>query len=479
MDVLEKQGADVVKSFDTPDWSPDKAQQEMEQSITSLGNDGFDAVYVANDGMAGGAIAALKGGGIEPATRFVTGQDAELAGIQRILSGEQLMTVYQPIIQIAETAAELAVPIAQGKTPPADAAPEKVDNGAKQVPSALLDTIAIQKDNIDSTVVKDGFLDVGGDLHRRVRPGLQEGRTAVTPAALAVDAGQTEIRAALDNGRGPRTATRAGGAAPGRRRRARRRGRRAAGRGGGPGPAALAAAGGRDRALRVRGRERGGPAAGERSAARPSSASSGWRSPATGSRRFWARSATRSGAVVAAGTGAVCVARRGERMAKVDGWGSLLGDAGSGFAIGRAGLDAALRAADGRGEQTALLAAAERRFGRLPQLAERVYGAPVPTRAIAGFAADVAGRPRRATRGAADPARGGGGAGALGRARRSGGCSSPARRPRSPTPATSSWPAPRCSSRSSGRVRERRPAAGWCLPQGDSLAGAALLAGAG
>ncbi len=161
MDVLEKEGADVVKSFDTPDWSPDKAQQEMEQSITSLGNDGFDAVYVANDGMAGGAIAALKGGGIEPATRFVTGQDAELAGIQRILSGEQLMTVYQPIIQIAETAAELAVPIAQGKTPPADAAPDKVDNGMKQVPSALLDTIAIQKDNIDSTVVKDGFLDVG------------------------------------------------------------------------------------------------------------------------------------------------------------------------------------------------------------------------------------------------------------------------------------------------------------------------------
>ncbi len=161
MDVLEKQGADVVKSFDTPDWSPDKAQQEMEQSITSLGNDGFDAVYVANDGMAGGAIAALKGGGIEPSSRFVTGQDAELAGIQRILSGEQLMTVYQPIIQIAETAAELAVPIAQGKTPPADAAPEKVDNGAKQVPSALLDTIAIDKNNIDSTVVKDGFLDVG------------------------------------------------------------------------------------------------------------------------------------------------------------------------------------------------------------------------------------------------------------------------------------------------------------------------------
>jgi D-xylose transport system substrate-binding protein len=157
--VLKKEGADIVKSFDTPDWSPDKAQQEMEQTITDLGNDGFDAVYVANDGMAGGAIAALKGAQIDPGSRFVTGQDAELAGIQRILAGEQLMTVYQPIIDIAETSAELAVPIAQGEEPPADLAKDKVDNGAKEVPSVLLDTIAIQPDNIQSTVVKEGFLD--------------------------------------------------------------------------------------------------------------------------------------------------------------------------------------------------------------------------------------------------------------------------------------------------------------------------------
>jgi D-xylose transport system substrate-binding protein len=158
--VLEERGAEIVKSYDTPDWSPDRAQQEMEQSITSLGEDGFDGVYVANDGMAGGAIAALKGAGIDPATRYVTGQDAELAGVQRILTGEQLMTVYQPIIQIAETAAELAVPIAQGEEPPADLAPDKVDNGAKEVPSRLLDTIAIQEDNIEDPLVKEGFLDV-------------------------------------------------------------------------------------------------------------------------------------------------------------------------------------------------------------------------------------------------------------------------------------------------------------------------------
>jgi D-xylose transport system substrate-binding protein len=158
--VLEERGAEIVKSYDTPDWSPDRAQQEMEQSITALGKDGFDAVYVANDGMASGAIAALKSAGIDPASRFVTGQDAELAGVQRILTGEQLMTVYQPIIDIAETAAELAVPIAQGEEPPADLATDKVDNGAKQVPSVLLDTVAIQEDNIQDPLVKEGFLEV-------------------------------------------------------------------------------------------------------------------------------------------------------------------------------------------------------------------------------------------------------------------------------------------------------------------------------
>jgi D-xylose transport system substrate-binding protein len=159
LDIFNKQGAEVVKSYDTADWSPDEAQRETEQSITALGADGFDAVYVANDGMAGGAIAALKGAGIDPASKPVTGQDAELEGVQRILAGEQLMTVYQPITKIAETSAELAVPLAQGEKPPADLTPEATDNGAEKVPSALLDTAAIDKGNID-VLIDDGFLDV-------------------------------------------------------------------------------------------------------------------------------------------------------------------------------------------------------------------------------------------------------------------------------------------------------------------------------
>ncbi|HYZ28824.1 MAG TPA: substrate-binding domain-containing protein [Thermoleophilaceae bacterium] len=156
LNIFKAAGVKVVKSYDTPDWSPDKAQTEMDQAITALGKNGFDAVYVANDGMASGAIAALKAAGIDPKTKPVTGQDAELDGVQRILTGEQLMTVYQPIEQIAKTAARLAVPLAQSKTPPAIAT-AKVDNGAKKVPSALLDTVVVDSHNVDS-VVKAGFL---------------------------------------------------------------------------------------------------------------------------------------------------------------------------------------------------------------------------------------------------------------------------------------------------------------------------------
>jgi D-xylose transport system substrate-binding protein len=158
-EVFEQRGASIEVSYDTPDWSPDEAQREMEQAITRLGPDGFDAVYVANDGMAGGAIAAMKGADIDPAERPVTGQDAELAAVQRILAGEQLMTVYQPITDIAESSAELAVPLAQGEEPPADLASAEVDNGAKMVPSVLLETIAIDDQNVD-VLIDDGFLEV-------------------------------------------------------------------------------------------------------------------------------------------------------------------------------------------------------------------------------------------------------------------------------------------------------------------------------
>jgi D-xylose transport system substrate-binding protein len=153
--VIDSSDYKVAKEYDTPDWSPDKAQQEMEQAITAVGKDGFVGVYAANDGTAGGAIAAMKGNGVDPKTRPTTGQDAELAAIQRILIDEQYMTVYKAIKAEAESAAELATALAMGKTPPA--ADDKIDNGTKQVPSILLTPVAVTKDNINDTIIKDKF----------------------------------------------------------------------------------------------------------------------------------------------------------------------------------------------------------------------------------------------------------------------------------------------------------------------------------
>jgi D-xylose transport system substrate-binding protein len=156
--VIDSSDYKVAKEYDTPDWSPDKAQQEMEQAITAVGKDGFVGVYAANDGTAGGAIAAMKGNGVDPKKIPTTGQDAELAAIQRILIDEQYMTVYKAIKPEAEQAAELAVQLAKGETPPEPK--DKVDNGMEQVPSILLTPVAVTKDNINDTIVKDGFWSV-------------------------------------------------------------------------------------------------------------------------------------------------------------------------------------------------------------------------------------------------------------------------------------------------------------------------------
>jgi D-xylose transport system substrate-binding protein len=146
----------IGREFDTPDWSPDKAQQEMEQAITALGRDQIVGVLSANDGMAGGAIAAMKRAGYATMPP-ITGQDAELAAVQRILTGEQHMTIYLDIKAQASKSAELAVALAKGDKP---SAPTKVNNGTTEVPAFLLDPIAVTSDKIKDTIVKDGFYKV-------------------------------------------------------------------------------------------------------------------------------------------------------------------------------------------------------------------------------------------------------------------------------------------------------------------------------
>jgi D-xylose transport system substrate-binding protein len=155
--VLDGSGFKVAKEYDTPDWSPDKAQTEMEQAITALGKSGFVGVYAANDGNAGGAIAAMKGNGVDPTKIPITGQDAELAGVQRIVAGTQYMTVYKAIKPEAQAAAQLAYDLLQGKQPTGGVVNGSTDNGSGKVPSVLLNPVAVTVDNINDTIIKDGF----------------------------------------------------------------------------------------------------------------------------------------------------------------------------------------------------------------------------------------------------------------------------------------------------------------------------------
>ncbi|MFF7352733.1 MULTISPECIES: sugar ABC transporter substrate-binding protein [Streptomyces] len=148
----------VGKEYDTKEWKPENANSNMDGAISALGKKNIIGVYSANDGMAGGIITALKAAGISNIP--VTGQDAELAGVQRIVAGEQYMSVYKPYAPEAAAAAEMAVDLAQGKSLDA-VAKDKVDSPTtKQVPSVLVPVTALTKDNIKDTVIKDGVYTV-------------------------------------------------------------------------------------------------------------------------------------------------------------------------------------------------------------------------------------------------------------------------------------------------------------------------------
>jgi D-xylose transport system substrate-binding protein len=148
LSVIEPSGIPILASYDTPDWSPDKAQEWAAGQVTQFGAE-ISGVYAANDGTAGGAIAAMKAAGTDPWPP-VTGQDAELAAIQRIVAGDQYMTVYKAIKLEAEKAAEVADQLAQGETP-------EPDTTFQDIPSTLLTPVVVTIDNIQETVIDDGF----------------------------------------------------------------------------------------------------------------------------------------------------------------------------------------------------------------------------------------------------------------------------------------------------------------------------------
>lgn len=151
-EVIDASGYEVLAEFDTPGWDPAKAQDWVSGQITRFGSR-ILGVYAANDPTAGGAIASLKAAGVSPLPP-VTGQDAELAGLQRILTGDQYMTVYKALRPQAYKAAELAIELVHGRRP---AGQVEVAVGEARIPSFLLEPLPVTRERIAEIVIADGF----------------------------------------------------------------------------------------------------------------------------------------------------------------------------------------------------------------------------------------------------------------------------------------------------------------------------------
>jgi D-xylose transport system substrate-binding protein len=156
--VIDSSDLTVLEEYDNPDWSPENAQQWTADQLSKYDPSEIAGVYAANDGQAGGVVAALTGAGVAlDALPPITGQDAEVAAIQRILAGEQAMTIYKPIPIEAETAAEVAVKLLNG-----DDVSGTTDTGVDQseyegVASYIFDPVVVTAENVNDTVIADGF----------------------------------------------------------------------------------------------------------------------------------------------------------------------------------------------------------------------------------------------------------------------------------------------------------------------------------
>ena len=141
----------VIGSQWVKEWSPTEALSIMENALTAADNK-IDAVIASNDGTAGGAIQALAAQGLAGKVA-ISGQDADLAAIKRVIDGTQTVTVYKPLQLIASEAAKLSVKMVKGEPVEFNA---KLDNGKKEVDSLLLTPIPLTKENV-MKVVEDGF----------------------------------------------------------------------------------------------------------------------------------------------------------------------------------------------------------------------------------------------------------------------------------------------------------------------------------
>jgi D-xylose transport system substrate-binding protein len=148
-DALDPSGVKLLAEYDVPDWQATKAQDWVSGKITQFGGD-IAGVVAANDAVGGGAVAAFKAAGANPVPP-VTGNDAELAALQRIVNGDQYNTISKPIKIVAESAADIAYQFAQGKKP---AAKTNLFN----TPAELFTPTVVTIDNLKEAIVGGGIM---------------------------------------------------------------------------------------------------------------------------------------------------------------------------------------------------------------------------------------------------------------------------------------------------------------------------------
>ncbi|MGB4987960.1 MAG: substrate-binding domain-containing protein [Pyrinomonadaceae bacterium] len=151
--AIDRKDITIVADNFIDDWRPDEALSMAENALTK-NNDDVKAFVVSNDGMAGGVVSALEKKGLAGKI-LVTGQDAALDALQRIAEGKQTMTVYKPIIPLANAAVEAAVKLA--KKEKLDTQPFMNDAIGKEIGAILLEVQTVDKNNLMDTVIKDGF----------------------------------------------------------------------------------------------------------------------------------------------------------------------------------------------------------------------------------------------------------------------------------------------------------------------------------
>jgi D-xylose transport system substrate-binding protein len=134
------------------EWQASEALNIVENALTQANNQ-VDAVVCSNDGTARGAVQALEGQHLAGKV-LVSGQDADLASLKLIVEGKQTMTIYKPIQPLAYAAVDAAIKFSRGEKVDTT---DTIDNGFKKVPATLLEPIAVDRNNLLNTVVKDGY----------------------------------------------------------------------------------------------------------------------------------------------------------------------------------------------------------------------------------------------------------------------------------------------------------------------------------